>query len=143
MRDDHATHLALRGQLLTAAALPEACAWENVDFTPPTAAEYIEEEFVPATPTLLTTVSHGVLESPGLYVAKVYGFANTGAAAIRTITTSILGVFLPGSALTLGNGDVVRIRGDVAPWAGQILPQGNGRAVSTVTVPFRVYSTNQ
>jgi hypothetical protein len=43
--NEHAVHMALRGQALP--ALPAARKWENDALTPTSGVEYVEEEFVP------------------------------------------------------------------------------------------------
>lgn len=142
--DNGAIHLALRNRLIAVAGIPASQyrAFENKTFTPDANQTYISEEFVPGGSTLLTTVSNGIRELTGLYVVKWYGIADSGITAIRTGVDAILTAFPPGYSQALGSGDVLRIRADTAPYAGQILPDGAGRAVCTITIPWRCYTSN-
>jgi hypothetical protein len=135
-----AVKLALRARLEAVAGIPSAAqrAFENKDFTPTSGVPYIEEEFVPQ-PGFLPGLSRGPSVSFGLYIVKWYGLANTGEGDIGTGVDAILAAFPPGYTFAqLANGDAIRIRGDVAPSSGQILPQDDGWAVCTITIPFRV-----
>lgn len=135
-------HTALRGQLVTASGFPGT---DNVHFArenrlakPVSGTPYVEEDFVPATRDVRTTIAAGTVETTGEYVVKWYGVANTGIDAIRDGVDAILAVFLPGSSLALSGGGVVRIRTRPAPYCGQILPTGDGWAVCTTVIPWRV-----
>jgi len=140
MIDHQEVHLALRNRMLTASGLPSGTnhALENRTFTP-SGTPYIEEDFVPATSARIA-FPRGTIEDTGLYVVKWYGLANTGIAAIRAGVKAILAVFAPGWGMTLGSGDVLRVENNPAPWPGQILPQPNGFAVCTITIPWRCQS---
>lgn len=139
--DYTAVRLALRAQLLTlSAVLPAQRAYENVAFTPTTGQPYLEEDFVPGSVALLGLVSGGTVETTGLYVVKWYGVQNTGTNAIESGVTAILNAFPPGSTLPLPSGEVVRVRGDHAPYRGQALSLDTGWTCVPVTIPWRVYS---
>lgn len=134
-------HLALRGRLLAVPGLPASNAWENVQFNPPT-GEYVEEDFVPATTDLFTFKVSGRVEETGLYVIRWMGIANTGTSALRAKVDAVLAAFPPGFKFPpLANGDELRIRGDEAPSAGQIIPDGAGRAVCVITIPWIARTT--
>lgn len=145
MIDHVAVQLALRSRLLTADGIPGSSqrSWENKDFTPTAGTTFLAEQYVPGPTTLLTTTARGVIECRGLYVVTWGGIANSGITAIRTGVDSILAVFPPGTTITtLANGDVLRVRGNPAPYAGQIIQNDAGRAACTITIPFVVLSTN-
>jgi hypothetical protein len=140
-----AVHLALR--LRAKPALPTARAYENVEFTPTPGVEYVEEDFVPATSELRSaTASQGTVQDEGLYVIRWFGVAGTGTTGVGAMSqsiTALLARFAPGSSITASDGTVVRIKERPAPWRGQIIPNLiPGRAVATITIPWRVYSTN-
>lgn len=124
-------------------SLPEGRAFDNVAFDPTsyTGRPFVEEDFVPATKGLMGQRNGGLVIETGLYVIKLYGLADKGVAAIRKTMDALEVLFAPGTALTAGS-HTVRVRTDVAPYQGQILPQGDGRSLCVLTVPWEAYSTN-
>lgn len=136
-------HLALRNRLLTVAGLPTARAFENVAFTPVAGTAYVAEQFVPATNTALTIpTAHALVEETGLYVVQWFGLDGAGISAIRAGADAVLAAFAPGTSVTSTANDVIRVRSDTGPRASQILPQPNGFAVCTITIPWYAYSQN-
>jgi hypothetical protein len=142
MIDHIAVQLAFRNQLLTATGIPSSRAWENKDFTPVEGTAYLEESYVPASAQRKTIARTGRVEVTGLYVVRYYGLANTALTAIWTVVNAILAVFPDSLAWALSNGDELRVRGDVAPYAGQILQTDTGHACVTIKVPWRCLTTN-
>jgi len=141
--DHTAAHLALRAQLLTVSTLPAARAFENKDYVPVTGTPYVADSYVPATHRLLSvTAKQGTAQETGLYVVTVHGLENSGL-SVRTIAQSILAAFLPGQTFTTTTGDVVRIRSDLAPYAGQVTPLDTGWALCVIRIPWRAFSSNQ
>lgn len=138
--DNTAIQLALRARVMTLGALPALRSWENVEFTPTNGQPYIEEDFVPATVTLKGLIPGGLVENTGLYIIKWYGLSNTGLNSITHGVDQLLALFPPGATITASSGDVVRIRGDVAPYRGQLRQDLPGWAVVLVTIPYRVLS---
>lgn len=127
--------------------LPALRAFENIAFTPQSGRPYVEEDFIPATMSLLSFPAQGgQVEETMLYVLKIYGLdgsvlPNAGIAAIRKTVEALRLLFAPGTLIAAGS-NTVRVRGDVAVQSGQILPQGDGWSVCSVTIPCRAYSTN-
>lgn len=142
-REGRSAEVAAAGRRLTVGP-PAARAWENEDFTPPADGRgYLAESFVPATSQLRTIPRVGGLrELTGLYILRLFGPANAGAAALRRLADAIDAVLTPGTPLTLGNGDVVYVRGDVGPSTSQILPGAAGWAFLPLTVPWRLDTVN-
>lgn len=125
-----------------AVSLPATRAWENIGVAPTEGRPWIEEDYVPATNTLVTLpASSGTLEETGLYVLKWYGLERYGVTAIRKGVDALKALFAPGTTLTAGS-DIVRVRTDTSVRAGQILPQGDGWAVCVLTVPWKTRTTN-
>lgn len=130
------------GKTLTV-GLPQGRAWENVKFTPVAGRPYIEEDFVPQPSRLRTfPASGGIVEEPGLYILKWYGLSRTDVVAIRKCVDALKARFAPGTGITLSDGNVVRVRTDIGPFAGQIVPIAGGWSVLTLTVPWLARSTN-
>lgn len=140
--DHTAAQLALRNRMLTlGASLPTGRAYENKSYTPVPGTAYLEEDYVPASATLISGPAQGgTIESTGLYVLRWYAIEGTGIQA-RTNIDALLALFTPGTTLTAGD-HTLRIRGDVAPWAGGFTPTGTGWAVCTITIPWRAYTPN-
>jgi hypothetical protein len=123
--------------------LPAARAWENKNYTATPGAPYIADSYVPATMALISLpASNGVVEETGLYVVQWFGLADSGIGAIRAGVQAILAAFAPGTSITSTTGDVLRVRTDVGPTAGQIIPMDNGWSVVTVRIPWRARSQN-
>jgi hypothetical protein len=115
---------------------PEGRAWENTDFTPTSGRVYVEEDFIPATTEHFAgSYTNGVTRETGLYVLKWYGLSGSGIGAIRACTDALKDLFTPGTALTAGS-HAVKVRGDVGPWVGELLPLEGGRTVATLTVSW-------
>lgn len=143
MIDHAAAHLAMRNLLLAVSSLPAARAFENVAFTPVAGTPYVAEQFVPATSSAVTVpVARALVEETGLYVVQWFGLDGAGISAVRTGVDAVLAAFAPGTSVTSTAGDVIRVRSDTGPRASQILPQPNGFAVCTITIPWYAYSQN-
>lgn len=124
------------------AGLPALFASENEDFEPVSGRPYVDEDFVPA-PSFMLSMPYqgGEIEETGLYILKLFGISGPGIGALRKTANAVLARFAPGTNLAVG-ADALRVRGDSGPWAGQLLPQGNGWTLCVVTIPWRAYTTN-
>ena len=129
------------GRTLTV-GLPSLIGWNNRAITPIAGRPFLEEDFVPAGAQLKTLVKSGQVDYDGLYVLRWYGLADTGPEAIAACADAVLAAYPPGYAVTLSNGDPLRIRTDVAPYRGAIQPGEPGWAVCTLTIPYRVSTLN-
>jgi hypothetical protein len=136
--------LALRARLLAVAELPDARAWQSVNFVPSALVPHVTESFVPGASRLLTMpAEHATVETTGLYVIGVFGLTNQGDDPIQQIVAGILAAFPPGYAWLVDSGDRLEIRGDVAPIDSQILPVDKHKSRANVTIPWRVWSRNR
>lgn len=122
--------------------LPSAQSWENVLFTPTTGRPYIEEQYVPGPVAQVTIGPLGDIEFRGLYVLHVYAPSNTGISADGKYADRLLDLFAPRTAIALSNGDVIRIRSDVAPYRGQRVQPEPGWSLIPVNIPFRLRTAN-
>lgn len=132
---------AAGGNETLVAGLPEGRAWDNAAFTPTAGRPFLEEDFVPATTTLLGQKNGGMVIETGLYVLKLYGLSDKGVSAIRKTMDALKALYAPGTTLTAGS-HTVRVRENPGPFAGQILPQGDGRSLCVLTIPWESYSLN-
>ena len=121
--------------------IPLGRAFDNKKFQGSAGRPYIEEDYVPATSTLLGTKNGGYVYEEGLYVIKWYGLEDKGTGGIRKPVNALKALFAPGSVV-FASGLPVRVRADTTVKSGQILPQGDGCAVCTVTVPWRAETIN-
>jgi hypothetical protein len=104
---------------------------------------YIVEEFVQGTHELVGYPSEGSRnEERGLYLVKWYGLEGKGEGGIRRPTDALKRRFAPGTVVSLNDGTIVRMPRETAAISGQILPQGDGWAVCTVSIPWRADTTN-
>lgn len=133
---------AAAGKTLTV-GLPAGREWENEAFTPTTGAPYVEEELVPGPMDQITLgKTNGELELTPLYVVRVNVPEGVGTDAVRAYTDALLKLFKPHSTMTLTNGDVLRVRGDPAPYPGQLIQRKSGWATVPVTIPLRMTTIN-
>ena len=134
--------LALRAQMLKCDSIPPAAdrVYGNMAYQPTQGREYIEEDYAPGTSTLKGLVEGGTVEDTGLYMIRWYGIANTGEKTLNDKVDSLLALFPAGSYLPLayGSGLLVRIRGDAAPYRGQLRATKPGFVMILVTIPYRV-----
>ncbi len=129
------------GRSLTV-GLPSRMGWDNTRLEPTAAAPYGEEEYVPATARTITMPASGAdMEATGLYVLRLYGKAEPGISALRKLADAILALFAPGTGLTVGSA-TVRVRTDLAPWAGAIRADRPGWSVVVLTIPWRLAYLN-
>jgi hypothetical protein len=125
------------------AGLPSRRAYELVDFQIAAGIPYLDEDFVPAGGRQYTgPLVGGDIEETGLYVLKWYGTSGAGITALRRSVDALKARYAPGTPITSG-ADEVRIRTDLIPFAGQVLPnQDGGLALLTLTIPWRAHSQN-
>lgn len=122
--------------------LPADVVYENITYTPKPAVPYVEAELVPQPSELLSLPAQGgTREDRGLYVVRWNGIAGTGALGLRRCADALLALFTPGTTFLAGT-DVVRVRGDNAPFASPILQRPSGHALVTLTIPWRMFRSN-
>jgi hypothetical protein len=142
--NEHAVHMALRNQALS--ALPAKRAWENSEpaSAPTPSDEYVTESFEPDGGRLYGVRDGGTVKDDGLYILTWYGLANRGTQALSTSLRTLLDLFPPGSKIAATDGSYVHIKGDVIPWRTKIqtFADAPGRAVSVVRIPFFVLTVN-
>jgi hypothetical protein len=132
---------AVAGSRTISVGLPMLRAYENVTFTPIGGRPYVEEDFTPATSTLLGMRDGGYIYDDGLYSLKWYGLSGYGVAALRQSVDALKRLFAPGTALTAGS-NVVRVRTDTASQTGQIIPIAGGWSVLVLSIPWVAESIN-
>ena len=122
--------------------LPSQRAWENRDLNPANPTAYVTEQYLPGPTTKLTTGPTGVLVAEPQYVLTLVGPANVGLTALSATADALLTLFAPTTNLALASGDTLRVRGDVAPYRGQLVPHAPGWSRVPVTIPLRCYTSN-
>lgn len=128
------------GRSLTA-GLPSGRAWENVAFQPTAGAPWIREEYVPGPASQVTLGPLGEIEALPQYAVHVHVGAETKMTASR-YADALMRLFAPRTAIALQNGDVLRVRSDTGPYAGQLQQSQPGFAVKPVVFPLRIRTQN-
>jgi len=134
------TETSASGRTL-AVGLPRYRAWENREFVAPTATPWIEEQWANGANSLFTNSPNGWIEHQSIYVLLLHLPKNVGADAANAYADALLEHFAPATNLTLSTGDAVRVRADVAPWRGQVIP-GDVWATVPLSIPLRLYTLN-
>jgi hypothetical protein len=126
-------------------ALPSLQAWEN-DIFPAEGTDlsnrwYVDEDYLPGPSVVRTTGPGRRVDTQPAYVLTLYGPPNFGVLAHFTLADALLNHFAPHTALFPSSGDVLRVRGDVAPYRGQLTVR-EGFALITVTLPLWLRTVN-
>jgi hypothetical protein len=129
------------GRSITA-ALPSNMGWDNVRVEPVTGEPYGEEDYVPAPGKLLGMSTGGSREETGLYVLRLYAPDSIGTGPFYAIAKAILALYPCGPGPVLTSGDQLFLRDDPAPFAGPVRPDKPGWAVCTITMFWRLYTSN-
>lgn len=118
--------------------LPSTVALENSALAAGTRVPYWEEQYIPGPEARGSIGPNARLIATPMFAPRVYVPANTGAYAADAYADAIKALFPPGLALpALANGDVLKVRGDVAPFRGQLMQGEPGFCCVPVTIPFR------
>lgn len=122
---------------------PAGRAMENMVYTPVSPAPWLEEQYIPG-PRYLGGISEFArISVEPQYAIRIHVKENTGTRAAHAYATALLNLFPPALVLmALPNGDVLKVRADVGPFRGQLLPSRPGFVVVPVTIPFRLHSIN-
>lgn len=130
------------GTRTLAVVLPSSVSSENIDFEPSQNTPYFREEYLPGPMFQATVGMEGSLDAKPMYILKVHVPQKTGVKGAWGYVTAILDHFKPGTALSVSGHDLVQVRRDVAPFAGQLL-MFEAFAVTTVTIPLWVRVANE
>jgi len=136
-----AVRLALRTFLETMAGLPTSRAWENVAFTPTTGTTWIAESYLPGPARKITLGALGEMETLPQYVVQVNVASNAGVGTADGLVDDILTHFAPETSITV-TGATLRVRGDTAPFASQLIQSAPGFATVTINIPLRLRAAN-
>jgi hypothetical protein len=132
--------VAAGGRSLTV-GLPASRAWENIHFEPTARVPWVREEYLPGPTAQVTLGPNGEIEALPQYVVHVNVANETGLTASR-YADALMRLFAPRTALALANGDVLRVRSDTGPYAGQTQQSQPGFSVKPVTFPLRIRTAN-
>jgi hypothetical protein len=122
--------------------LPSGRAWSNTEYEPVEGEPWFEEVYLPGPMARQSLGSSATLEILPQYLPRIYVPAGSGPDAALKYADAMLTLFAPGTTMTLTSGDVLRVRGDLAPFPGQLAQISPGFAVLPVTVPLRLWTTN-
>jgi len=124
--------------------LPALVAWENEDITVQRIAgrPYMTAEYSPSTHSMSLFPARGShADETGMYVLKIFGISGVGPDHIDKYINGLRALFAPGTQLTSGV-NTVRIRTDVAPSPGPLIPQEGGWTVCMLPIHWSARSIN-
>jgi hypothetical protein len=139
------------GTRTVSVGLPSTRVWENsetrdengVPSSAVAGTPYFTEEYLPGPAAVETLGDNAQIEVFPQYVPRVYVPANQGAYAALKYADALLTLFAPKTVITIATADSsLRVRGDVAPFSGQIVQSSPGWAVVPITVPLRLRTAN-
>ena len=132
---------AAAGRTLSA-GMPQGFVAENIAYTPIAGTPYVAESYLPGGMTKHALGAFGNLEALPTYVLQLWGPTETGIGALSDLADALLEHFAPTTPLTLANGDVARVRSDVAPSLSPRTSPAAGWSVITLSIPLRLYTAN-
>jgi len=124
--------------------LPALRVWELAALTPntpPLGTPYVTDRWLPGPVTQTTISTVGFVEATPQYQVLIYGPSGNGMDALASYGDAVLDHFKPGLALTTDAGEVVRVRGDIAPFRTPLVLDTPGWAVVSLSVPLRIEAT--
>lgn len=123
--------------------LPSTQGWDNRHAQTTTGVPFVIEQYIPGPSRRISGYGPGtVIEMNPMYAPQVHVPAGVGVGAADAYIDAILELFAPGTTIALQNPeDVLRVRGDVGPSAGQLLQSTAGHAVIPVTIPLLIRTT--
>jgi hypothetical protein len=122
--------------------MPVLRAWENVENKRVAGRWYLREEYIPGAGEVIGVGPLSKVEYTPLYFIHIEGIADVDVTALFRVTQAVLLAFPPMLAIVLDNNDIVRVRTEPAPYAGQILSRNTGAPESVVTIPLVARTSN-
>jgi hypothetical protein len=123
--------------------IPAGRAMENMFYEPVSPAPWLEEQYIPGPQYLGGISEFARISVEPQYAIRIHVKEYTSTRAAHAYATALLNLFPPALVLTaLPNGDVLKVRADLGPFRGQLLPSRPGFVVVPVTIPFRLHSIN-
>ncbi len=136
-----ATEAAAGGRTLDV-GLPSRVAWENIEFKPDQDQPYIEEELLPGVAEQITVGPGGLIELEPIYIVNVFIAPDVGVEAMNLYGDALVALFAPRVAMSLANGDVLRVRSTPSSTRGQLIQLKPGWATMPVRIPLRIRTIN-
>lgn len=124
-----------------AVGMPQTFIVENLVTTPVSEIPDCIEEYLSGARSKPGLSVGGFTEAQPLYLLRFRAKLGTGTDGLRRYADAALRHFKPDTLLPCANGDVARVRSDVAPTASQILRVAD-RMSCTVTISLRLTSSN-
>ncbi len=122
--------------------LPSRVGWENIEFKPDQDQPYIEEELLPGVAEQITVGPGGKIELEPIYIVNLFVAPDVGVEAMNLYGDALVALFAPRTAMSLANGDVLRVRSSPSTSRGQLIQLKPGWATVPVTIPLRIRTTN-
>lgn len=140
-----ATVVEAAGARTLSVGLPLTRVWTQKPLAPTAivpGVPYLEEGYVRGSAKLQTVGPSGRIFGLPLYLVRLYAADSIGLECLSKYADAVVTLFAPKTAFALTNGDTLRVRGDLAPYAEEIFPDQPGWSVLPVTVPLFVETTN-
>jgi hypothetical protein len=124
--------------------IPPLRGWENRELTPLSNRWYIEEDYLPGAGNRIGVTRRSPIEYLPTYVIRLSGLAGHSVTALYTVAQAILDSFKPLTVFPMSDGHAMVVRGDPAPYRGQLLTSAEdpGRAEIVITIPLIKRSPN-
>lgn len=135
------TEAAAGGRTLDV-GLPSRVAWENIEFKPDLEQPYIEEELLPGVAEQITLGPGGLIELEPIYIVTLFLAPDSGSEAMNLYGDALVDLFAPRVAMSLANGDVLRVRSTPSSSRGQLIQLKPGWATVPVRIPLRIRTIN-
>ena len=116
--------------------IPELRGWSNLEVDPITDRWYIEEEYLPGPSRQTSVGTLGDMDHLPVYLTRLFSPQNIGVSALSKLADAILDTFAPRYAMTLADGNILRVRSNPGPERSQVLRDDDGFAYTLVTIPL-------
>lgn len=136
-----ATEAAGAGRTLSV-GLPALRSWEGEAFDPTPGYPWVEEQLLGGPSRRIGVVTGGRVESRPEYVFRVHvpdASGTAGAYAADAYTDALAALFAPGQAMSMDDGETLRVRGDTGPSRGQYRILNPGFGTVPFAIPLRTY----
>jgi len=135
LRGTRTAETSASGRSLTV-GIPELRGWSNLEVNPTTDRWYITEEYLPGPSRQTSVGTLGDIDTLPVYLTRLFAPQNIGVNALSKLADAVLDTFAPRYAMTLADGNILRVRSNPGPERSQVLRDDDGFAYTLVTIPL-------
>jgi hypothetical protein len=123
---------------------PQTLIPPNLQFKPGAVAgmPYLIDQLLPGPVNVIGVGPGATMMHEPIYLVQWFGLDNKADTDISKCVTAVLEHFAPGTAMTMDDGTVLRVKSRPAPFASSITNPLPGRALSTITIPLWAQTQN-